>query len=68
MSSFLVAGGHNPAELHRQFENLAQSNPLGELARRLLAHPDAKGLRAPGRRRPRLATADLMDVDVGELL
>lgn len=68
MAPFLVAGGHNAAELHRQFESLAQSNPLGELARRLLAHPDGKGLRAPGRRRPRLATADLMEIDVGELL
>jgi hypothetical protein len=68
MAPVLVAGGHSPAELHRQFEMLAHSNPLGELARRLLAHPDAEGLRAPARRRPKLATADLMDVDVGEML
>lgn len=33
-------------------------------ARRLLAHPDATGLRAPAQRRLKLAMADLMDIDI----
>lgn len=66
MAPILVAGGLNPAELQHRFENIAQSNPLGELARRLLAHPDANGLAR--QRWPKLATADLIDVDVREML
>lgn len=68
MAPVLVAGGYSPLELHRRFEDITQSNPLGELAGRLLTHPDANGLRAPGQRRPKpLATADLMDVDLTEM-
>lgn len=67
MAPVLMAGGHGPAELRRRFEAIVQSNPLCELARRLLAHPDASGLRAPGQRRPKLATADLMDIDIQEI-
>jgi hypothetical protein len=68
MAPVLLANGYDDRELRRQYENLAHSNPLGELARRLLAHPDGTGLRAPGRPRPKLATSDLMDVDVTEML
>jgi hypothetical protein len=68
MAPLLLASGYDNGELRRQYENLAHSNPLGELARRLLAHPDGTGLRAPGRPRPKLATSDLMDVDVAEML
>jgi hypothetical protein len=67
MAPVLVGDGFDPVELRRRFEGIAQSNPLGELAKRLLAHPDGSGLRAPGRRRLRLATADLMDVDIEEI-
>ena len=68
MAPVLLAGGYGHTELRRQFDNLAQSNPLGELAKRLMAHPNAVGLRAPGRPRTKLATADLLDVDVREIL
>ena len=68
MAPVLMGDGFDPVELRRRFEGIAQSNPLGELAKRLLAHPDGSGLRAPGRRRPKLATADLMDVDIEEML
>jgi hypothetical protein len=68
MAPVLMGDGFDPAELHHRFESIAQSNPLGELAKRLLAHPDGTGLRAPGRRRLKLATADLMDVDIEEML
>jgi hypothetical protein len=60
----LVASGYSHSELRRQFEDITLSNPLSELARRLLAHPDATGLRAPGQRRPKLGMADLMDIDI----
>ena len=68
MAPVLMGDGLDPVEFRRRFEGIAQSNPLGELAKRLLAHPDGSGLRAPGRRRPKLATADLMDVDIEEML
>ncbi len=68
MAPVLMGDGFDPVELHRRFEGIAQSNPLGELAKRLLAHPDGSGLRAPGQRRVRLATADLMDVNIEEML
>lgn len=68
MAPVLMGDGFDPVELRHQFESIAQSNPLGELAKRLLAHPDGTGLRAPGRRRLKLATADLMDVDIEEML
>jgi hypothetical protein len=68
MAPVLMGDGFDPAELRRRFESITQSNPLGELAKRLLAHPDGTGLRAPGRRRLKLATADLMDVDIEEML
>ena len=68
MAPVLMGDGFDPVELHHRFESIAQSNPLGELAKRLLAHPDGTGLRAPGRRRLKLATADLMDVDIEEML
>jgi hypothetical protein len=68
MAPVLMSDGFDPVELRRRFEGIARSNPLGELARRLLAHPDGSGLRAPGRRRLKLATADLMDVDIEEML
>lgn len=68
MAPVLMGDGFDPVELRHRFEGIAQSNPLGELAKRLLAHPDGSGLRAPGRRRVKLATADLMDVDIEEML
>ncbi len=68
MAPVLMGNGFDPVELRHRFEGIAQSNPLGELAKRLLAHPDGAGLRAPGRRRLKLATADLMDVDIEEML
>lgn len=68
MAPVLMGDGFDPVELRHRFEGIAQSNPLGELAKRLLAHPDGAGLRAPGRRRLKLATADLMDVDIEEML
>jgi hypothetical protein len=68
MAPVLMGDGFDPVELRRRFEGIAQSNPLGELAKRLLAHPDGSGLRAPGQRRPKLATAELMDVDIEEML
>lgn len=68
MAPVLMGDGFDPVELRRRFEGIAQSNPLRELAKRLLAHPDGSGLRAPGQRRPKLATADLMDVDIEEML
>lgn len=68
MAPVLLADGYGHTELRRQFDNLAQSNPLGDLAKRLIAHPDAVGLRAPGQPRTKLATADLLDVDVREIL
>ena len=64
----MAPGGYSHGESRRRYENLAQSNPLCELAKRLLAHPDAIGLRAPGRPRSKLATADLMEIDVSEML
>ena len=67
MAPVLMGDGFDPVELRHRFEGIAQSNPLGELAKRLLAHPDGTGLRAPGRRL-KLATADLMDVDIEEML
>jgi hypothetical protein len=68
MAPVLMGDGFDPVELRLRFEGIAQSNPLGELAKRLLAHPDGSGLRAPGRRRLKLATADLMDVNIEEML
>jgi hypothetical protein len=68
MAPVLMGDGFDPVELRRRFEGIAQSNPLGELAKRLLAHPDGSGLRAPGRRRLKLATADLMDVNIEDML
>lgn len=68
MAPVLMGDGFDPVELRHRFEGIVQSNPLGELAKRLLAHPDGSGLRAPGRRRLKLATADLMDVDIEEML
>lgn len=68
MAPVLMGDGFDPVELHRRFEGIAQSNPLCELAKRLLAHPDGSGLCAPSQRRPKLATADLMDVDIEEML
>jgi hypothetical protein len=68
MAPVLMGDGFDPVELRHRFEIIAQSNPLGELAKRLLAHPDGTGLRAPGRRRLKLATADLMNVDIEEML
>jgi len=68
MAPVLMGDGLDPVELRHRFEGIAQSNPLGELAKRLLAHPDGSGLRAPGRRQVKLATADLMDVDIEEML
>jgi hypothetical protein len=68
MAPVLMGDGFDPVELHRRFEGIAQSNPLGEPAKRLLAHPDGSGLRAPGQQRVRLATADLMDVNIEEML
>jgi hypothetical protein len=68
MAPVLMDDGFDPADLRHRFEGIAKSNPLGELAKRLLAHPDGSGLRAPGQRRLKLATADLMDVDIEEML
>lgn len=68
MAPVLLESGYNRGELHRRYQNLAQSNPLGELAKRLIAHPDGAGLRAPGRPRSKLATADLMEIDVREIV
>ena len=68
MAPVLMGDGLDPVELRHRFEGIAQSNPLSELAKRLLAHPDGSGLRAPGRRQVKLATADLMDVDIEEML
>lgn len=68
MAPVLMGDGFDPVELHHRFEGIAQSNPLGELAKRLLAHPDGTGLRAPGRRQLKLATADLMNVDIEDML
>ena len=68
MAPVLMSEGLSPAELHHRFEDIAGSNPLGELAKRLLAHPDGTGLRAPGRSGLKLATADLMDTDIEEIL
>jgi hypothetical protein len=68
MAPVLMGDGFDPVELRHRFGGIAQSNPLGELAKRLLAHPDGSGLRAPGQRRVKLATADLMDVDIEEML
>ena len=51
MAPVLMGDGFDPVELRHRFEGIAQSNPLGELAEWLLAHPDGSGLRAPGRRR-----------------
>jgi hypothetical protein len=65
-SSRRALSAHIPTR-HR-FEDIAQSNPRGELAKRLLAHPDGTGLRASGRRQLKLVTADLMDVDIEEML
>jgi hypothetical protein len=67
MAPVLMASGYSPVELRSSFENITRSNPLGELAKRLLYHPDASGLRAPGQRRPKSATADLMDVDIADM-
>jgi hypothetical protein len=67
MAPVLMGDGADPVELHRRFESIAQSNPLGELAKRLLAHPDGSGLRAPGQRRVKVATADLMEVNIEDL-
>src|SRR6266566_8560062 len=68
MAPVLMGNGFDPVQLRHRFEGIAQSNPLGELAKRLLAHPDGSGLRAPGQRRLKLATADLMDVNIEEML
>ena len=68
MAPVLIGDGFDPVELRRRFEGIAESNPLGELAKRLLAHPDGSGLRAPERRCLKLATAELMDVDIEEML
>jgi hypothetical protein len=67
MAPVLMASGYSPVELRSSFENITRSNPLGELAKRLLDHPDASGLRAPGQRRPKSATADLMDIDIADM-
>jgi hypothetical protein len=67
MAPVLMGNGFDPGELRRRFEGIAQSNPLRELAKRLLAHPDGSGLRAPGQPRPKLATADLMDIDIEDM-
>lgn len=68
MAPVLMASGYSPVELRSSFENITRSNPLGELAKRLLDHPDASGLRAPGQWRPKSGTADLMDVDIADML
>jgi hypothetical protein len=68
MAPVLMGDGFDPVELRHRFDGIVQSNPLGELAKRLLAHPDGSGLRAPGQRRPKFATADLMDVNIEDML
>jgi hypothetical protein len=68
MAPVLIGDGFDPSELHHQFEGITQSNPLGELAKRLLAHPDGRGLRAQGQARVKVATADLMDIDIKDML
>jgi hypothetical protein len=60
----LIQAGQDPAELNIRFQAATRSNPLGELARRLLAHPDGVGLRTPARPRSRVTTADLLDADI----
>lgn len=68
MAPVLMSKGFSATELRRQFEQITYSNPLGELAKRLLTHPDGSGLRAPPHYRPKLATAALMDLDIEEML
>ncbi len=68
MAPVLLGDGFDPVQLRHRFEGIAQCNPPGELAKRLLAHPDGSGLRAPGQRRLKLTTADLMDVNIEEML
>jgi hypothetical protein len=67
MAPGLVKAGHDHVELLDRYRGLTQSNLLGELARRLLAHPDGTGLRAPSRRRPKIGTSDLLNVDIADL-
>lgn len=51
----------------RLYEHILSFPQFSILAQRLLRHPDGQGLRAPGFRRRRVSTEDLLETPLGDL-
>jgi hypothetical protein len=67
MAPALIEDGQDPGKLYDRFRAAVSGDLLEKLAARLLAHPDGSGLVAPGRARPKVTTADLMDIDLMDM-
>jgi hypothetical protein len=63
----LAEGRYGPAELQGHLAEIVADDRISNLAKRLLARPDAAGLRAPSQRRPRMTLRDLTYADVEAL-
>lgn len=63
----LAEGRYDSAELQALLVEILASDRISKLAKRLLARPDAAGLRAPPQRRSRMSLRELADADVETL-
>ena len=63
----LAEGRYDTAELQGLMAEVLADDRISQLAKRLLARPDATGLRAPARRRSRMALRELAYADVEAL-
>lgn len=58
---------YTAVQLYDKFREVLSDDAIGKLVRRILRHPNGKGLRAPNRRQLKLTRTELMNTDLESL-